>query len=238
MEPIMILPRSQYKIKFRKEYEIEVCYRCNWDCEYCCVETHTKQPKTDQEILDNFYSLGIKDANITISGGEPSYASDHLLIALIEYALINRCDLNLNTNGRFFKAKPELIKYFKEVNYHCSINLEPIKIKEYPIIEQTPETQVNYLVIVTDNNFDKLPKFIEVNQEFFEDHKLLVIPASNPFGVNRPELSIPNFKYIIRNSTVWDVLSQESKLRLITKNSNFEAFSSEVTYIPNFTKEL
>ena len=47
-----IQKHSNYKPKFRKEYEIEVCYKCNWDCEYCCVETHTKQPKTDKEIFD------------------------------------------------------------------------------------------------------------------------------------------------------------------------------------------
>jgi len=212
----------------RKEYEIEVCYKCNWDCEYCCVETHTKQPKTDKEILDNFYSLGIKDANITISGGEPSYASDHLLIALIEYALMNRCTLSLNTNGRFFRKKPELIKYFKEVNYHCSINLKPIEIKEYDII---PEVQLNYLVILTDNNIDKLEAFIEFNKEFFLTHKLLAIPASNPFGVNRPILSLENYKKVLKNPANWNVLSKESKLRFITNNKSFN--ESVITYIPN-----
>ena len=241
-----IQKRSNYKPKFReereerkerKEYEIEVCYKCNWDCEYCCVETHTKQPKTDKEIFDNFYSLGIKDANITISGGEPSYASDYLLIALIEYALMNRCDLNLNTNGRFFKKKPELLKYFKEINYHCSINLEIIDIKNYDHLVEGTDTKINYLVVVTDNNFGALPFFIEYNKKFFINHELLAVPASNPFGVKRPELSIPNFKHVIRNTTVWNVLSQESKLKFITRNSSFEAFSSAVTYIPNFIKD-
>jgi len=230
----MIYPHSKYKITIPTEYEIEVCYKCNWDCEYCCVETHTKQPKTDKEILDNFYSLNIKDSNITISGGEPSYASDHLLIALIEYALMNRCTLSLNTNGRFFKKKPELLKYFKEINYHCSINLEIIKIKNYDdlLAKVAPDTILNYLVVVTDNNYGKLPFFIEYNKEFFMTHKLLAIPASNPFGVNRPELTIPNFnRTLLKNQDVLNVLSSESKLRFITRNSDFK--SSNIIYIPN-----
>lgn len=233
-----IQKHSNYKPKFRKErkeYEIEVCYKCNWDCEYCCVETHTKQPKTDKEIFDNFYSLGIKDANITISGGEPSYASDYLLIALIEYALMNRCDLNLNTNGRFFKKKPELLKYFKEINYHCSIDLEIIDIKNYDHLVEGTDTKINYLVVVTDNNFGKLPFFIDYNQMFFMTHKLLAIPASNPYGVNRPILSQENYKSILRNQRILSVLSKESKLRFITSNKSF--IESEIEYIPNFTLE-
>ena len=89
----------------RKEYEIEVCYQCDWNCNYCCVQTHTKTPVSDKEIKDNFLSHQIKDSNITISGGEPSFASDHLLIFLIEYALMNRCDLNLNTKDKSIENK-------------------------------------------------------------------------------------------------------------------------------------
>lgn len=211
----------------RKEYEIEVCYQCDWNCNYCCVQTHTKTPVSDKEIKDNFLSHQIKDSNITISGGEPSFASDHLLIFLIEYALMNRCDLNLNTNGRFFRAKPELIKYFKEINYHVSENLKPEKIKEYLVPDNV---KVNYLIIVTDKNIKKLAKFIDMNLEFLVYNKLLLIPASNPYGVEGPILSPENYKYILSNFR--SVMTNESRLRFITMNKTFK--ESEITYITNF----
>lgn len=211
----------------RKEYEIEVCYQCDWNCNYCCVQTHTKTPVSDKEIKDNFLSHQIKDSNITISGGEPSFASDHLLIFLIEYALMNRCDLNLNTNGRFFRVKPELIKYFEEINYHVSENLKPEKIKEYLVPDNV---KVNYLIIVTDKNFKKLAKFIDINLEFLVYNKLLLIPASNPYGVEGPILSPENYKYVLSNFR--SVMTNESRLRFITMNKTFK--ESEITYITNF----
>lgn len=210
----------------RKEYEIEVCYKCNWNCNYCCVKTHTKEPVSDQEIKDKFLSYEIKDSNITISGGEPSFASDHLLIFLIEYAMMNRCTLNLNTNGRFFEVKPELIKYFNEINYHVSENLKPEKIKEYLVPN---EVTVNYLVIVTDKNINRLQQFIDINYEFLQINKLLIIPASNPYGVEGPILSPENYKYILSNFR--NYMTNESRLRFITMNKTFK--ESEITYITN-----
>ncbi len=151
--------------------------------------------------------------------------------------MLNNCKLNLNTNGRFFRKKPELLKYFHEINYHCSIDLELIPIKNYDkLVQDTPyNTKINYLVVITDNNYGKLPFFIDYNQMFFMTHKLLAIPASNPYGVNRPILSQENYKDILRNQRVLSVLSKESKLRFITSNKSF--IESEIEYIPNFTLE-
>ena len=149
--------------------------------------------------------------------------------------MLNRCKLNLNTNGRFFRKKPELLKYFNEINYHCSIDLELIPIKNYDHL--VPETtHINYLVVITDNNYGKLPFFIDYNQKFFMTHKLLAVPASNPYGVNRPILSKEKYKDILRNQKVLSILSKESKLKFITSNQSF--VESEIEYIPNFRSEL
>lgn len=212
----------------RKEYEIEICYKCNWNCEYCCVKTHTKKPKNDNEIIKNFLSYGIKDSDITISGGEPSFASDYILQFIIDYSIENNCEINLNTNGRFFTHKSELVKYFKEINYHCSEDLQPIKIKEYLVPNSV---NVNYLIIVTDNNRKRLQKFIDINQEFFIYNKLLIIPASNPYGVDGPTLSLSNYKELFINFK--NYMTDESKLRFITNNKSFQ--ESKITYI---TSEL
>lgn len=212
----------------KKEYEIEVCYKCNWNCDYCCVKTHTKKPFEDSKIVEKFLSYNIKDSNITISGGEPSYASDNLLKFLIDYSQQNNCKINLNTNGRFFREKPELIKYFSEINYHCSENLKPEKIKEYLVPN---DVKVNYLIIVTDKNMNKLQKFIDINAEFFVYNKLLIIPASNPYGIQGPDLSLDNYKKIFIKFK--NYMTNESKLRFITNNKSFE--ESKITYITNNT---
>ena len=211
----------------KHEFEIEVCYKCNWNCNYCCVQTHTKKPITDNEIKEKFLSYQIKDSNITVSGGEPSFATDHLLIFLIEYSFLNRCKLNLNTNGRFFEAKPELIKYFNEINYHVSENLKPEKIKEYTVPDNV---KVNYLIILTDKNIKRLHQFIDINREFINRNKLLIIPASNPYGVEGPILSPENYKFVLANFR--NFMTNESRLRFVTMNKTFK--ESEITYITNF----
>lgn len=213
----------------KKEYEIEICYKCNWNCDYCCVKTHTKKPKDDSEIIKNFLLYNIKDSDITISGGEPSYASNELIQYLIDYSKENNCILNLNTNGRFFKYKPEFVKYFKEINYHCSEDLKPEKIKEYLVPNNV---KVNYLIIVTDNNLKRLQKFIDVNYEFLQVNKLLIIPASNPYGVDGPILSLSNYKKLF--TSFKNYMTDESKLRFITNNKSFD--KSKITYITSFIR--
>ena len=90
--------------------------------------------------------------------------------------------------------------------------------------------KVNYLIIVTDKNIKRLAKFIDMNLEFLVYNKLLLIPASNPYGVEGPILSPENYKYVLSNFR--SVMTNESRLRFITMNKTFK--ESEITYITNF----
>lgn len=189
-------------------HEIEIAYKCNWSCNYCCVETHTKKIISDHDIINKFLELKLKDTTLTISGGEPSYASDYIFDAIIDYSKKYNLKLILNTNGRMFEKKQKYIKYFNKINYHCSEDLEQLKIKKYD------HPNIEYLLIVTDKNYKKLQAFLNTNPGIYK-----IIPANNPYNVKMEDLSLENYSEIFKN--FYKYMTPESKLRFISKNKSF-----------------
>ena len=38
-----------------KEIEIVVTYKCNWNCSYCCVDTHNQPEPTTNDVPAEFF---------------------------------------------------------------------------------------------------------------------------------------------------------------------------------------
>ena len=65
-------------------FEIEITYKCNWNCEYCCVQTHTKRALSNEKILNNLKKssnnfIDLNGGALTISGGEPFSQANELV---------------------------------------------------------------------------------------------------------------------------------------------------------------
>jgi organic radical activating enzyme len=186
-----------------KELEIIVTYKCNWNCEYCCVDTHN-QPAISSIELQNKVKLvheKYNDYNITLSGGEVGTLSLEKILYLLEE--FEDYNLSLNTNGLFLEKYPSLIDKFNSILYHASENLDTEIIKDLP-------GNVQYMIVVTDNNFHNLESFLDNNNRLFH-----IVPGSLSLEDYTPQLSKANHKLLLKNYRTYATI--ESQLRWITE---------------------
>lgn len=192
------------------EYELRITYKCNWDCEYCCVDTHN-QPEPD-----NIFNLIKKipdNSPVTLSGGEPGVLSKNQLEEIMDTLFQKNCQLGINTNGLFIKKYPDLMdKYISNINYHVTQDLD---IDDEIIEIDNKSIEVNHLIIVHDRNFHKLDSFLKK----YPDRKFSIIAATNPeSGIkNAPELSKKNRILILKH--YYKRLTECSLKRLIKERS-------------------
>ena len=188
-----------------KEIEIVVTYKCNWNCSYCCVDTHNQPEPTTNEVDNKFLKI-TKDSNITLSGGEVGLLSkDRIVSILNKLKEIGVASISLNTNGLFLKKYPELIEEFQTILYHSSPELD----EDDEILRFPDNKNIEYLLIVTDDILPKLDKFLSKNSDLIFN----VVGASNPIGINKPILSKENRRFLMKKFS--NRITKESALRLI-----------------------
>jgi len=120
-------------------YCLAVTYQCNWDCDYCCVDTHNQKEPSEERVL----ALAEKvepEAHVSLTGGERV--------------------VGVNTNGLWFINYPQYASRINDYRYHCSLDLKN-KIWQPPGHE---EMNIKYVIVVTDKNFPRLEKFLSMNE--------------------------------------------------------------------------
>jgi organic radical activating enzyme len=193
-----------------KEIEIVVTWVCNWHCDYCCVDTHNR-PKITMDDVKAKLDKVIPGYNVTLSGGEVgSMKRDDIEFILTELEK-KGCRPSINTNGLFIRRYRELLSRFDTVLYHCS---EDMDLEDDVIID--PTLNLEYLLIVTDKNFDKLGPFLDK----YSDIQFHLVAATMPVGIVGTTLSNKNkhsmlAKYHTR-------MTEQSKRRVFNEK-NFDA---------------
>lgn len=156
----------------KKEYEIVITYKCNWRCEYCCVDTHARAEVSRDTVFSKIKK--IEDGNnVTISGGEPGMLSAEYLEEVLQLLTQKNCDIGLNTNGLFLEKHKGLLKYISNVNYHCSENLD-IAVPILNLSDISSATKIDYQLVVHDKNEHKLEAFLN----HYPDITFNVVPGS------------------------------------------------------------
>jgi len=193
-----------------KEIELIVTWTCQWHCEYCCVDTHNR-PKLDFDEVKEKLEKIPNGYNVTLSGGEPGSLKREQIEYILEVLERKNCTPSINTNGLFIKRYSDLLDKFDDILYHCS---EDINLDDDIIID--PNLNLNYMLIVTDNNFDRLDAFLNK----YPSIQFSLIPATNPEGINGPTLSSLNKNKMIR--LYHHRMTKESILRNFTEK-DFDA---------------
>lgn len=199
----------------KKDYELIITYKCNWDCNYCCVNTHSKsEPNNIFKNIDKIENNSI----VTLSGGEPGMLSKKKIYDIINKLIEKNCIICLNTNGLFIKKYKDLLKYFDKINYHISQNVEIED--EFIILENY--YNVDYILIINDNNY----KNIELFFDKYPNILFNIIPASNPEDgmIDGPELTKGMRNLIV--TKYYKHLNKESKYRML-----FEKDFSNIIYL-------
>lgn len=162
-----------------KEIELVVTWVCNWHCEYCCVDTHNRPKLPFNEVKKKLDKV-IPGYNVTLSGGEVGSMKREEIELILNALEAKGCRPSINTNGLFIKRYRDLLPRFDTILYHCSQDIDPT---DTIIIE--PDLNLQYLLIVTDNNFDNLEAFLSK----YPDIQFHLVAATNPEGINNPTLS-------------------------------------------------
>lgn len=201
-------------LALKNEIELIVTWVCNWHCEYCCVDTHNRPKLTMEEVNDKMEKVP-EGYNVTLSGGEVGSMKRSDIEHIISTLKAKSCTLHINTNGLFIKRYPDLCRHFETILYHCTENIDP----QDKIIKDA-SLNIDYLVIVTDNNFERLGSFLAAHP----DIKFNLVAASNPAGMTGPELS--NIKKHKMLALYHDRMTEASKKRVFTEK-DFDA----ITYL-------
>ena len=162
-----------------KEIELVVTWVCNWHCDYCCVDTHNRPVLTMDEVKTKLDKV-IPGYNVTLSGGEVGSMKRSDIEFILDELEKKGCRPSINTNGLFIKRYRDLLPRFDTILYHCSENLD---IDDKIIID--PDLDLQYLLIVTDTNYNKLDAFLNK----YPDIEFHLIAATNPEGINNVTLS-------------------------------------------------
>ena len=225
-------------------FEIEITYKCNWNCEYCCVQTHTKKALSNEEIINNLKKssnnfIDLNGGALTISGGEPSLADSKLIKEIYNLSKEYNFQLSLNSNGRIFY--PKVYSIFKdimkdiEINWHVSENCKWFEDIHWILsLIEKDSLNVQPMLVVTNNNVINLDNFMDKWTKTAKTIKILIVPASNPY-TGRIYLD-KNHQKVIYNKYKKH-LTPESKLRLITGDDFFKDKERKITYIENYVKD-
>lgn len=197
------------------EIEFVITWVCNWRCEYCAVDTHHRPSMSMSEVQDK--AVSIPDGSVvTLSGGEVGTMKRADVEWVITTLKNKDCSLRINTNGLFIKRYGDLLHHFDLVLYHCTENME----LDREIIIDTTGANVEYLVIVTDNNFGNIGPFLD-KYPSIEFH---LVGSSMPEGISGPTLS-QHMKY--KMLTLYHSRMSTDSKRRVFQEKDFDA----ITYL-------
>lgn len=194
-----------------KTYAIALTFNCNWNCEYCAINNaHDRKTVSHEDILKKIYKIDPL-SNVILSGGEPGLIEENKIRLYISELKKKNCTLYLETNGLFIVKYRPLLNEFKEILYHCSINLDP----DIEIIDLKEFDHIRYLIILTDNNVKSLDRFVDKYRHL----KFDMIEATYPYEITGPTLSKENKHHIMVKYC--NKMTKQSLKRFI-EGKNFE----------------
>jgi len=194
------------------EIELILTYECNWNCEYCCVDTHAQNNITPEQIIEKLNKV-TPGWNVTLSGGEIGLMKKEDILFVLDFLDDIGCPISLNTNGLFLTKYKDLLHRFEYILYHCSEDL----VTKPKFITPPEHTKLDYMLVITDNNIQHLDSFL-TRYNNIEFH---VVAATQPEGGLDVTLSNENRYKIMKKR--YKNISKESLSRLIIKEKNWNS---------------
>jgi len=205
-------------IRYKKNltYEIFLTYKCNWDCKYCCVDTHSKND-IDINLIKELLKKIKSNSNVVLSGGEVGLLNLNIINYVIQKLKEKNCKIGINTNGLFIKKYFNILKrFFKyKIYFHCSEDLKEFYLPKNNFIHSISDLlkfqNIDFLLIIDDENINRLETFLNKYKKY--NLKYSIIPATNDLKNSKiTTLSIKNYKRLLKFK---EFMTKESKYYLI-----------------------
>lgn len=196
-------------LEIKNEIEVEITHQCNWNCPYCAIHTHTLPPISESQAISKIQSIP-ENSIVTLSGGEPGLISRNTILKILDILNHKNCVVNLNTNGKFLENFNDLIYLFNIIVYHCSEDLYLEKV-----LYNSQWNNIQYMIIVHDNNYSRLPAFLEFNPNITFN----IVEATYNKKDDGPTLSPKNKYNLIK--TWYKRMTKDSIYRMF-KGKNFD----------------
>lgn len=133
-------------------YSLNTTFKCNWDCDYCIVETHKQPERKIEDVYKDIEDLE-DGSSISLAGGEPGLlARDQIMNIFDITKRKNFGSTDLLTNGLFIEKYPDLLYMFDVIHYHCVQSLKDDI--------QFPDMDVDYTIVVTNDELEYLEYFL------------------------------------------------------------------------------
>jgi organic radical activating enzyme len=189
-----------------------VTFKCNWFCDFCAVDTHSKSNIDFDDVLSKI-DLIDSNSEVSISGGEPGLLSEHNMETIIQKLVDKNCEINVNTNGTFFRSFYSNHFIMSNVNcflFHCSEHLDDI------ISLPNISNDIEFLVVVSDKNYPLLDSFISNNPSL---RPLSIFGADQYFVNGKLGPTLSKFNSLKIYQKYKDILSKNSISYLFDKCS-------------------
>ena len=203
-----------------RNYEINLTYKCNWNCKYCCVDTHTKY--ISKHCVMNLIEKIENDSLVSLSGGEIGLLDKEYLVRVIDMLIKKNCKLSVNTNGLFLDKYPELLNNFQEILWHCSEDLKNII---YPKNFESIKSKTKLLLIIDNENLKRLPNVLK-NDTIYE-----IIPATRSTTKTGTILNKTNYKKLLKYKKFMSKNSFTNIFNDVCGNKKVEDTYLEIIYL-------
>jgi organic radical activating enzyme len=133
-----------------------------------------------------------KDDDVIINGGEPGMVKRQTMIAIMSKLEELQCNIEVNTNGMFFKTFPEYYPIVSHFNYHCSEML----LTDIEDLSKVNDDKVSYTLVITDESYPRLGEYLNK----YPDITFKIYAATQPYSIlpNRTSLSKKNALRIVK----------------------------------------
>jgi MoaA/NifB/PqqE/SkfB family radical SAM enzyme len=164
---------QEEKIDFEQitsiHYNVDLTFKCNWDCWYCCADTHNQDEQIDDASVMNQLAKVPNNTIVSFAGGEPGMVSKDLIIKYCEILKEKNCVITVDTNGLFLEKYPDLVvKYISDVLYHTVQDVRSRKeIKLYHFDHIPVNDNFIYQLVVTNkDSFEDIEWYLNKYPQF------------------------------------------------------------------------
>lgn len=174
---------------------------CNWDCNYCITDTPKSKKNKRNISLDGLLEK-IKDITeedmVSLNGGEPGLVKEYIMRGVMDELIRKKCEIRANTNGQLFIRYEKYLGHIREINYHCSVDLDD----DIRINKINYSGKLNYILVVTDMNFKNLDSYLKKYPEI----KFRIYGAAKPYS------KLPGREYLSKKNALKIIKDYKDKI--------------------------